>query len=112
MVSTHLLINAKEAADFLAVMGSPARLLIMAHLLNGETSVNVLVKRTKISQSSLSQHLSKLRSLGLVDTRRDSQWIYYSCNSNAVRELFSTLEALYGEGSVTTRRPPVITAVS
>ncbi|MFC3324083.1 ArsR/SmtB family transcription factor [Mesorhizobium cantuariense] len=111
MVSINLLINAREAADFLSLMGSPPRLLIMAHLLDGEVSVNVLGKRLEISQPLLSMHLAKLRTLGLVDTRRDSQFIYYSCKSNVVRKLFSTLEALYGEDSVLERRR-LVTAAS
>lgn len=111
MVSTGLLINAREAADFLAVAGSPHRLLILAHLLNGEMSVNVLLKRLDISQASLSTYLGQLRRLGLVDTRRDSQWICYSCNSQAVRELFSMLEAFYGAAGAQDEMRPVIAAV-
>jgi DNA-binding transcriptional ArsR family regulator len=113
MVSTKLLINAKDAANFLSVVGSLPRLQILAHLLNdGEMSVNVLCEKMDHSQSSLSQHLAKLRWLGLVSTRRDSQWIYYSCDSSAVRDLFSTLEAIYGEGRQPKRNHPFIVSAT
>ncbi|WP_352659742.1 metalloregulator ArsR/SmtB family transcription factor [Mesorhizobium sp. M0621] len=88
----------RRQLDFLMAVGSPPWLLILAHLLNEATSVNVLAVRANISQTSLSQHLAKLRKLGLVDIRRYTKWIYYSCNSNAVSELFSTL-ALRGQHS-------------
>jgi DNA-binding transcriptional ArsR family regulator len=109
MVSTRLLIHAKEAAKFLSVVGSVPRLQILAHLLDhGEMSVNVLCHEMGWSQSSLSQHLAKLRWMGLVKTRRDSQWIYYSCDSSAVRDIFSTLETIYGEGREPKRNHPFI----
>jgi DNA-binding transcriptional ArsR family regulator len=111
MISTRLMINAKEAAYFLEMIGTPPRLLIMAHLLEGESSVNALVGKVGISQPSLSQHLGRLRKLGLVDARREGVWIYYYCNSSAVREVFSMLEAFYGEGGAQVKMRPVIAAV-
>ena len=111
MVSKGLLANAEHAADFLAVMASPWRLLIMSHLANaGEMQVNAIRDKMTISQSSLSQHLSKLRALGLVDTRRDSQMIYYSCKSEAVRKLLSILDGMYGESGSEMKRKPLSAA--
>ncbi|BCG90455.1 transcriptional regulator [Mesorhizobium sp. 113-3-9] len=111
MISDNLLLNAKKAADFLAAVGNEKRLAILAYLLEGDTSVNVLVKKLEISQSALSQHLAKLRASGLVETRRDSQRIYYSCKSSAVRELFATLEVAYGKEGATKQKCPVLVAV-
>jgi|SRR5687768_8702836 len=31
----------------------------------------------EVSQSTLSNHLSKMRDLGIVDTRKDGSWVYY-----------------------------------
>jgi hypothetical protein len=50
MVYTRLLINAKEASDFLAMAGSPHRLLILAHLLNTEMSVTLFLKRLDLAR--------------------------------------------------------------
>ncbi|MBZ9776060.1 ArsR/SmtB family transcription factor [Mesorhizobium sp. CO1-1-8] len=99
MVSTNLLIRADEAADFLTVVGSPHRLLILLQLRTGaEVSVNALAEHLQIPQPLLSMHLRTLRRLRLVQTRRDSQRVYYSCNSSRVWALFSFLEEFYGEG--------------
>ena len=106
VVSRTLRTNAKQAAAFLALMGSAHRLTILAYLINEEMSVNVLGKKMGLSKAFVSTYLSQLRRLGLVDARRDSHLICYSCKANAVRELFSVLEARYGEGSASKLRGP------
>ena len=97
MISKQLIANAGSAAAMLTLLGNEKRLVIVSHLLDGEMSVGTIAERLPLSQSALSQHLAKLRSLGLVQTRRDRQMIYYSCNSEAVRVLMQTLEAIYGD---------------
>jgi DNA-binding transcriptional ArsR family regulator len=100
MVSKTLVRNAEHAAKFLEALANPRRLLVMCHLANnGEMSVGAIAEKVMLSQSALSQHLAKLRALGLVETRRDSQTIYYSCNSEAARGLLSVMDKLYGEGT-------------
>ena len=39
----------------------------------------------EVSQSTLSNHLSKLRALGIVETRLDGSWVYYML-SDGLRE--------------------------
>ena len=98
MVSTKLIANAESAAEFLMLMGNEKRLLIMSYLIDGEMSVGAIAEKVMLSQSALSQHLAKLRALDLVDTRRDRQMIYYSCKSDAVRELLVVLDGIFGTG--------------
>jgi ArsR family transcriptional regulator, virulence genes transcriptional regulator len=105
MISKKLLENVDEAADFLAILGNSKRLVIMSHLLDGELSVGAIAERVSLSQSALSQHLAKLRSLDLVETRRDRQMIYYSCKSVAVRRLFLTLDDIYGDADAEEETP-------
>jgi ArsR family transcriptional regulator, virulence genes transcriptional regulator len=97
MVSKKLLDNADEAAEFLTLISNEKRLAILALLLHGEMTVGSIADRISLSQSALSQHLAKLRGLDLVETRRDRQMIYYSCNSEAVRKLLHTLDGIFGE---------------
>ena len=79
--STRLAENADDAAALLALLANGKRLTIIEHLLDREMSVGAIAKKVSLSQSALSQHLAKLRSLNLVETRRDRQMIYYSCKS-------------------------------
>ena len=95
-VSQELVNNADAAAEFLSAIGNGKRLAIMCHLVGREMSVSEIAEKVKLSQSALSQHLAKLRSQGLVETRRQRQMIFYSCNSSQVRLLLSTLDGIFG----------------
>ena len=87
--------KADEAATLLAAMGNNHRLMLLCQLLQGETRVSDLQETTGLSQSSASQHLSRLRRDGLVATRRESQAIYYRLASPEVTALMDTLYDLY-----------------
>ena len=84
--------NAEQAAKLLKSMGHPSRLMVLCHLMKGESPVSSLNREVPLSQSALSQHLASLRQAGLVGTRRESQVIYYRLKSDAVSEI---LKALY-----------------
>ena len=95
MISKKLLDNAGDAAEFLTLISNEKRLAILALLLHGEMTVGSIADKVSLSQSALSQHLAKLRSLDLVETRRDRQMIYYSCNSHAVKQVLRTLDGIF-----------------
>lgn len=97
MVSGKLLKNAAQAAELLAMVGNEKRLQILSHLLSDEMTVGAIAEKVLLSQSALSQHLAKLRSVNLVETRRDRQMIYYSCRSEPVRLLIGTLDGIFGD---------------
>ena len=94
---TDLSGNAEQAAQLLAAMANPKRLLILCNLVGGEMAVGALATTVDLSQSALSQHLAKLRALKLVKTRRDAQTIYYSLASREVQAILETLYGLYCE---------------
>lgn len=85
-----------EAAGVLKAMASETRLKIMCALSEGEQPVNQLADMTGQSQSAVSQHLSKLRAAGLVESRRDAQTIYYRCRPGIAQALIDTLCDYYG----------------
>jgi DNA-binding transcriptional ArsR family regulator len=87
--------RADEAAQLLTAMANPKRLLILCNLLEQERSVGALRQIVGLEQSPLSQHLSKLRALGLVKTRRDGQTIFYRLASEPVTRVLSTLYDIY-----------------
>ncbi|MFU0505508.1 ArsR/SmtB family transcription factor [Pseudaminobacter sp. NGMCC 1.201702] len=95
MISRPVLKNANEAATLLTLLGNEKRLAILSLLLDDEMSVGAIAEKVELSQSALSQHLAKLRNVELVETRRDRQMIYYSCNSDAVRQLMGTLDGIF-----------------
>lgn len=70
--------HAENAAALLQALSNPHRLMILCVLAEGEMKVSDLNDRLELSQSALSQHLALLRKQALVNTRRQSQTIYYS----------------------------------
>lgn len=92
---TELNKMARGASELLAAMANEKRLMILCHLLDGETSVNELAELVDMNQSALSQQLSKLRALKLVDTRRNAQQVYYRLASAEVERILQTLYGIY-----------------
>lgn len=76
-------------------MANPKRLMILCSLVRGEVPVGNLANHVGLSQSALSQHVSKLRAQKLVKTRRDAQAIYYSSSFEQVMMILTTLEVIY-----------------
>lgn len=81
-------------ADIFAALGSEPRLEIMRLLFaaypNGLT-VGDIQAQIKIPNSTLSHHLEKLRVEGLVHSRRDKQYLWYSANASSIEDLLSFL---------------------
>lgn len=68
---------AEQATDLLKALGHPVRLMICCKLRGGELSVSELETAVGVQQPRLSRELSKLRSEGLVETRREAKSIFY-----------------------------------
>jgi DNA-binding transcriptional ArsR family regulator len=94
MKTQNLSDHSAVAAALLSAMANPKRLMILCSLVRGEVPVGVLANHVGLSQSALSQHLSKLRAQKLVKTRRDAQTIYYSSTSEQVMKVLTTLEGI------------------
>jgi DNA-binding transcriptional ArsR family regulator len=87
--------KAEEASALLGAMANGKRLMVLCNLLEGEKSVGQLAEIVGLSQAALSQHLSKMRSLRLVGTRRVAQTIYYRLTSHEAEKVLETLYGLY-----------------
>lgn len=85
----------EEVAQLLLAMANPKRLLILCNLLDQERSVGELSKIVELAQSPLSQHLAKLRALGLVKAHREGQLVKYRLSSPQVIEVLNTLYRIY-----------------
>ncbi|TDR80529.1 ArsR/SmtB family transcription factor [Paludibacterium purpuratum] len=92
--------NAAKAASLLKSLANEDRLLLLCQLVSGEKAVSELERLTGIRQPTLSQQLGVLRNEGLVATRRDGKWIFYSVASREAMSMLSTLQSLYGNESL------------
>ena len=90
---------APKAMALLKVMANENRLFILCNLLEGEASVNELAERVRLGQSALPQHLALLRKEGFVQTRKESQTVYYSLSSPNVKQMMMLLKDMYATES-------------
>lgn len=75
-------IEMDQAATILKLLGDKTRLTMMKILTIQECCVCEFVEIFKMSQPSISQHLRKLKDIGLVKEDRRGQWIFYSINTS------------------------------
>jgi DNA-binding transcriptional ArsR family regulator len=88
--------NCARVAKILKSMAHPQRLFILCRLHQKECTVSELEELTEASQPLISQHLQRMRHEGLVDSRREGNYAYYSVNDQHVKVLLDALENLYG----------------
>ena len=85
--------------EILKALSHPVRLYIVNELLEGdECSVGYFVSNLRIDFSNVSKHLAILRSAGIVETTRESQWIYYRITDPRIREFILGLKRFNFEG--------------
>lgn len=75
------------AAEVFRMLADSTRVMLLWLLLDRELSVNDLAQGSGRSQSSVSQHLAKLRLARIVQTRRQGNQIFYRIESDHVRQL-------------------------
>ncbi|TWI60044.1 ArsR/SmtB family transcription factor [Halalkalibacter nanhaiisediminis] len=76
-------VELEKASMVLKLLGDKTRLSMLKLLQKNECCVCEFVAIFNISQSAISQHLRKLRDVGLVRENRKGQWIFYSLNQNS-----------------------------
>ncbi len=81
--------QALRMAEIAKALGDPIRLQLVDVLRKhaGQVCVCELVPLFEISQPTLSHHLAKLRSAGIVDSERRGLWAYYYVVPGALEEL-------------------------
>ena len=83
-------------ADMLAAMGTEPRLRIVRLLLSAHPDgmvVGEIQAELGIPASTLSHHLDKLKNEDLVKVQRESTFLRYSANAEALQELLTFLYA-------------------
>ena len=85
----------RKASDVFKALGNPNRLLIVDALAKGEKCVADLTKLVGLDISTVSNHLSVLRNVGLlVDERRGTQ-VFYTLKNPCVLNIFCCLDEFH-----------------
>ena len=86
---THAALIARALAD-------PKRLCVLEQLASGERSVSDLSRDVGCQVPNMSQHLSVLRSAGLVASRRDGSTVFYRLVDERVLDAYRMLQQVAG----------------
>lgn len=87
----------KLTADLFKSLGHPVRIRILQMLEKGELCVCEMIDEIGIEQSNLSQHLGVLKKQGLIESRKEGQWVRYWLASPSVTQLVKAGEQILRE---------------
>jgi DNA-binding transcriptional ArsR family regulator len=83
--------SSEKAASFLKGLASPHRLALLCLLSEGEKNVTDLIALSGLPQTSVSQHLAKLKNEGIVDFTRSHRTLTYYISSPLAQNILSNL---------------------
>lgn len=67
-----------KLASLLKVLGHPARIAILQHIINQKTCIcNDLVDELGLAQATISQHLKELKTMGIIQGSIDGKSVCY-----------------------------------
>jgi DNA-binding transcriptional ArsR family regulator len=81
-----------EMAELLKTIAHPVRICIIRGLLEkGECNVTYMQSCLGTPQSTVSQHIQKLKAAGIIEGRRNGLEVYYKVKDDKVAELIRLL---------------------
>ena len=84
-------------AEMCKVFSNSIRLEILNLLRDREMSVTELIRNTKLSQANISQHLSIMKSKGIVTSNRKGKNIYYKLTNLKIVKAFDIIREVLTE---------------
>ena len=82
----------EEISELLKVLAHPVRLCIVRGLLNvGSSNVSNMQSCLGVPQSTISQHLQKLRSVGIITGERNGLEVFYKISDERVEAIIKAL---------------------
>ena len=76
-------------ADLFRALGHPARIRILELLIDGEQPVSALLAEIGLEPPGLSQHLTVLKRIGLVDSSRKGNVVTYRLADASVEQVLA-----------------------
>src|SRR3989338_10717486 len=87
----------KLHAEMCKVFSNSIRLEILNLLRDKEMSVTKLIEKTKLTQANISQHLSIMKSKGIVISNRNGKNIYYKLSNPKIIKAFDIIKEVLTE---------------
>lgn len=86
----------QNIADILNSLAHPLRLKIILHLYKNPASVSEMLQVLNVRQPNLSQHLTLLKRLRILKTKRQGRMVYYHLNYPEIKDyILNILELLH-----------------
>ena len=85
-----------RAASIARALADPKRLCVLEQLADGERSVSDLSRDVGCQVPNMSQHLSVLRTAGLVVSRREGNTVFYRFVDGRVLDAYRLLQQVAG----------------
>ncbi len=82
-------------ANLLKSMAHPIRLKILCLLRDNELSVGEIKDLVETTNANVSQHLNILRNQGIIDFRREANFIYNRITDPRIVEMIKKMEQLF-----------------
>jgi len=73
-----------ELSVIFKTLGDDVRIRILGLLLKKELCVCDIESVLEISQANASRHLGKMRSAGILTSRKNAQWVYYAISKKFI----------------------------
>lgn len=90
-----LLRKCDEVSQAMKSLSHPVRLKILCCVMDQEQGVNDLADYCQVSQSAMSQFLKRMKSEGLLASRREHNFVYYSISNKKLRQLLRAAKDIY-----------------
>jgi DNA-binding transcriptional ArsR family regulator len=94
-ITKAILKQCESISVILKSLAHPVRLKILCQIMERERSVNELTEFCEISQSAMSQVLSRMKTEGMVVSRREHNFVYYSVADKKVLKLLQAIKEIY-----------------
>lgn len=84
-----------DVASIMKVIAHPQRLMILCYISEGEKSVNEITNLLNISQSQVSQFLTRMQKERLVQVRREGTFSFYSVADKRILKLMQSMQKIF-----------------
>ena len=81
-------------AKFFKGFSDKTRLAILDALKQGEKTVSDIVEETGLKQSNVSQHLACLRGCGIIKSRQEGKFMYYSIRNDEMLHFLNAADSI------------------
>jgi DNA-binding transcriptional ArsR family regulator len=95
----------QRVAEVFKALGNASRVMIVHALAEGEHCVADLTALVKLDMSTVSNHLSVLRAVGIVKTERRGTQVFYTLRKPCLLNVFCCLDDFHAKSNDTLHDP-------